>query len=557
MRKVLQLRVLIVAIFAVAILTPVLLLVYQSFLSGSFFAPNVEPSLDAYQFVLTDPQFWLALRNSLLIAAGMAFVAIPLGTGFAFLIARTDIPFKRVLGVVMILPMLMPSIIVGFGYIVAAGPTGLYSNIAQSILGFIPWTIYSPWTIIILSGFGSVPYVYLYTLTALSEVSSEMEEAARVSGANPIRTAANISLPLVTPAIAFSGVLVAFLGIELFGLPLILGAQADFDPLSVYLYKLTNRFGVPSYPIMATVVLLMIAASLPLVLIQRRLTRSAERFVSIKGKGSQRKLVSLGAMRWVFLGVILIWILLAVFVPLSGVVLRAFVNEWGSGVNLFEQFTWNHLEAAITQPSLSRSILNTVLLGTVGGLAAVACFLALALALRRQTGFLPWLMDHLVLIPRAIPGLAIGLVFLWVFLFVPGFAPLRSTLVSIWVAYMVVWLSYGLRLLSTAQLQIAPELEEAARVTGASPGRTLATVTMPLMKRGILSAWLLIFLMFVKDYSTGVYLMTSGNEVIGSLLISLSESGEMAAVAALSLINIVLIGTGLAVALRFGVRLNE
>lgn len=556
MTKVIQPRVLIVLVFAIAICLPLFLLIYQSFLSTSFFAPAAQASLDAYAFVLTDSEFWFALRNSLLIAFGMAAVAIPLGTGFAFLIARTDIPFKKLLGVILILPMLIPSIIVGFGYIVAAGPTGFYSNIASSILGFVPWTIYSPWAVIILSGFGAVPYVYLYALTALSEISSEMEEAARVSGANPFRTALNVSLPLVTPAIAFSGVLVAFMGIELFGLPLILGAQTDFDPLSVYLYKLTNRFGVPSYPIMATVVLLMVAVSLPLVLLQRKLTSSAERFVSIKGKGSQRRLVTLGGWRWVLLGAVLVWVTFAVIVPISGVLLRAVVTEYGVGVNIFEQLTFTHLQEALTQPSLARSIINTIVLGVVGGFAAVACYVALAMALRNQRGPLPWIMDHLVLVPRAIPGLAMGLVFLWVFLFIPGLSGLRSTLISIWVAYMVVWLSYGLRLISTAQLQIAPELEEASRVTGASPARTFRSVTLPLMKRGILSAWLLIFLMFVKDYSTGVYLMTSGNEVIGSLLISLSESGAMDVVAALSVINIVLIGTGLAVALRFGVRLT-
>ena len=134
---------------------------------------------------------------------------------------------------------------------------------------------------------------------------------------------------------------------------------------------------------------------------------------------------------------------------------------------------------------------------------------------------------------------------------------LRNTIFSVWLAYTVVWLAYGLRLISGALLQIGPELEESARTVGASPSRVMKDVTIPLIRFGLLASWLLVFMIFEREYSTGVYLLGQGTEVIGSMLVSLWGAGAIDQVAALSLINIGLVAVGLAVALRFGVRLHE
>jgi iron(III) transport system permease protein len=140
---------------------------------------------------------------------------------------------------------------------------------------------------------------------------------------------------------------------------------------------------------------------------------------------------------------------------------------------------------------------------------------------------------------------------------VPGLKELRNTVLSVWLAYTVVWLAYGMRLISSALLQIGPELEESARTVGASGAQVLKDITVPLIRFGLLASWLLIFMIFEREYSTGVYLLGQGTEVIGSMLVSLWGAGAIDQVAALSLINIALVAVGLAVALRFGVRLHE
>jgi iron(III) transport system permease protein len=217
----------------------------------------------------------------------------------------------------------------------------------------------------------------------------------------------------------------------------------------------------------------------------------------------------------------------------------------------------------------------------IGGGVAVACYCAIALAMHRKPDGITRLLDYSVLVPRAIPGLLAGLAFLWVFLFVPswldGFLKgsenglaiwlsehlipalraVRSTIFAVWLAYSVVWLAYGMRLISTALLQVGPELEEAARAVGAQRGQVTRDVTLPLIKYGLLGAWLMVFLIFEREYSTGVYLLSPGTEVIGAMLVSLWAGGSTDLVAALSFINISLVAIGLGIALRFGVKLHN
>jgi iron(III) transport system permease protein len=165
-------------------------------------------------------------------------------------------------------------------------------------------------------------------------------------------------------------------------------------------------------------------------------------------------------------------------------------------------------------------------------------------------------VDYLVMLPRAMAGLVAGLALLWVFLFFKPLSPLRSTMVSIWLAYTIVWVAYGMRLVSGTLLQVGPELEEAARTVGATDMQVKRDVTLPLIRTGMIASWLLIFLIFVREYSTGIYLLGPGTEVIGSLLVSLWGTGAVDLVSALSVVNVVMIGAGLAVAIRLGVRLH-
>jgi len=575
------LRGVVVALTALAIFTPLCLIFYQSFLSAPFFMPEKELGLDAYRFIVDDPDFGMAFTNGLLLAAGLAAIAVPLGGMLAFLMVRTDLPGRNWIAPLLLVPIFVSPMVMGFGYVVSMGPVGFYSTWIKAVIGFIPWNVYSFTSIVVIAGMTHVPHVYLYASSALRSLGSDVEEAARVAGASPLRVMMSVSLPMIMPALAYAGVLVFFLGFEVFGLVLVLGDPEGHLVLPTYLYKLTNKLGTPSYHLMAAVAVCLVMVTMPLVMLQRWLLRSANKYVSIKGKGARSKALPLGRWKWLAYALLGAWLLLTIVMPLSGIALRSFVEYWGEGVSLAGVLTLQHFRDILEQPALIRAIVNTVLIGVVGGGLAVVCYSFIALAMHRRQDGIARFLDYSVLVPRAIPGLLAGLAFLWVFLFVPSWLDgmlqsvdnpvaawlsehlvpalrsLRSTIFAVWLAYSVVWMAYGMRLISTALLQVGPELEEAARAVGANRGQVVRQVTLPLVRYGLLGSWLMIFLIFEREYSTGVYLLSPGTEVIGAMLVSLWAGGSTELVAALSFINITLVAIGLGIALRFGVKLHD
>lgn len=351
----------------VAVALPLGFILFQSLLSAPFFDANKTLGIEGFRFIFSDPDFWSAVKNSFIIAGGMLFISIPLGGILAFLMVRTDLPGRRWLEPLLLTPVFVSPMVLAFGYVVAAGPVGFYSVWFKALFGTqsVPWNVYSIFAITVIVGLTHVPHVYLYSSAALRNLGSDVEEAARVAGARPFRVALDVSLPMTMPALLFAGVLVFFLGFEVFGLPLVLGDPEGHLVLATYLYKLPNKLGVPSYHLMAAVAVCIVAITFPLVLLQRRLLKTANRFVTVKGKANRSTVLPLGVWRWVALAIVALWLVLTVIVPISGIVLRAFVTNWGEGVPLAEVLTLANFTELFEQDNLVRAIVNTLGIGAV------------------------------------------------------------------------------------------------------------------------------------------------------------------------------------------------
>lgn len=551
-------RRIVIGLLAIAVLAPVGLIIYQSFLTAAFFSPRAKFGFDAYRYVFTDKNFYRALGTTAIFSFGMVAIAVPLGGLLAFLVTRTDIKAKRLLEILVLVPMFISSIVLAFGYTVSVGPTGFVSLFVRDLIGIVPWNIYSLPGMILIAGLSHVPHVYLYVSSAMRNLPSDLEEAARTTGASIWQVSRDVTLPMVLPALIFAAALNILLGFETFGIPLVLGDPNGIMVLTTYIYKLTTLFGTPTYQLMAVVAVVLILITLPLVWMQRKLLRNARKYAAMGGKGARVSTLKLGTSgQLIALSIIGFWLFVSVVLPIGGIAVRAFVDAWGEGVNLWDQLTFANFDRMLEVPSLVRGIINTVVLSVFGGALAVGIYLLVGLAGHRNWGMSNTVLDYIVLLPRALPGLVIGLAFFWVFLFVPFLTPFRPTLVSLFVAYVVVGLSYGLRLLQGTLIQVAPELEESARTTGATIGRTWKDVVIPIVRPGLAGAWALIMIIFLREYATGVYLMGAGTEVIGSLMVSLLQTGAMNTIAALSLISIVLTGAGLALALRLGAKIHD
>ena len=145
-------RALTILLTAAAVLAPLSLIGYQSLLNAPFFDAAKKIGVDAYAFIFADPDFWTALENSLLIAAGMTLIAVPLGAVLAFVMERTDFLGKRIIEPLLLVPSFVSPMVLSFGYIVAAGPVGFYSIWATDVFGAAPWGLYSLAAMSVIAG---------------------------------------------------------------------------------------------------------------------------------------------------------------------------------------------------------------------------------------------------------------------------------------------------------------------------------------------------------------------------------------------------------------------
>src|SRR5471030_596030 len=170
-------RFVVLGITTLAVVAPLSLVVYQSFLTAPFFDHSARLSLSAYSFVFAESDFWQAFWTSLAICIGMTAIAVPLGALLAFLMVRTDVPARRYLEPLILIPIFVSAVVIAFGYVVAVGPVGIFSTLAKDVLGFVPWNLYSLASLIAIAGLTHVPHVYLYSAAALRGLSTDLEEA--------------------------------------------------------------------------------------------------------------------------------------------------------------------------------------------------------------------------------------------------------------------------------------------------------------------------------------------------------------------------------------------
>ena len=536
----------VVLITALAIYVPLSFIIIQSFLSAPFFSPSKVFSLDAFRFIFADSDFYKALKSGFIPAFGLAAIAIPLGGMLAFLMIRTDLPGRRWIEPLILVPIFVSPMVLGFGYVVAAGPVGFFSTWAQSLLGFVPWNVYSLTSIVIIAGLTHVPHAYLYISSALRSMGSDVEEAARVTGASPLRVMVSVSLPMVRPAMLYATVLLFFLGLEVFGLVLVLGDPEGNLVLATYLYKLTNKLGIPSYHLMAAVAVVLICMTIPLVMLQRRLMRTANRFVTVKGKVCARRCRWASGAGWPARS------------SRSGCWSPSWCRCWacccapsyrtGAWASLLDVLSLDAFRTVFSQPNLMRAIVNSVAIGVFGGALAVFCytFVGWHAPQAGQRHALHGLQRAARgARPAGRPGLPVGV-------------PVRADVAGQRAGRRPRRLAVGAALRRMAARELhrvaafhaqhhlqrvaglhrgldglwpAADLVDAAasgpRAGRGRPQRRRASRPSHTPRDraagwyGLIGSWLLMFLIFEREYSTGVYLLSPGTETIGSMLVSL------------------------------------
>lgn len=523
---------------------PLVPMTWQAFLDKPLYYPDAAFTWNNFTRFVTDRDIAASLGATLVFSTIVVVLSMLIGVTLALLVGRTDLPWRGVLVGLLLWPLFLSPQIIGFGAILSYGPVGFVTTAIERLIGFKPWNLYSVPGIAVITAISNVPMTLLYCLTAASQQDPNHSAAARVAGAGPQIILRRINLPLMRPAIIFAIIMNIISALEQLAIPLILGAPVGIRLLTTLIYDKSFASGVPDYGLVAALALLLLGLVVILFFIQRLLLQKAHRFVSVGSRTGRIHPLSLGKWKWPALAIVLLYILFGTAVLVGGVAIRAFTAVFSPFVSPLSVLTLNNFLLILNEPVYVRSITNTLWLAVIGAVAGTALITAVALVAQRSELRLRRVVDALAQVPRVVPGIVVGLGVFYAVVFIPPLSVLSGTIWVLLVAYLIRFLSAGYGILSPALLQISGDFDRAAKSVGAGWVRTVTRVVLPLTKPAAMSCFVLLMILIVKEYSSAIFLMKPGSEVIGSVTLSLWLQGQTGPVAALSIIQIA-ITTGL------------
>jgi iron(III) transport system permease protein len=518
---------------------PLAPIVYQSFLSDRLYERDKQLTLHNYALALSSPELWATVLTTVVFVAAATVISLVLGVAIAVLLARTDVPTRSVLHDLVIVPFYVSPLVLAFAWAILYGPSG-FATIGVRQLGLPTWELYSVGGMAVVAAVYYVPYAYLYAIGSLALTDPQLEDAGRIAGAGPFRTLFSITLPLLRPALLGSALLTLVSAIELLSIPLVLGLPVGIDVLATFLWATASRATPNDYGIVAAVSVSMLLVITVLVWLQARITGQERRFVTVGGKAIRGRVVSLGRVRWVVAILLWVYVLVCVLLPLLGIFAQASTSFLTPLVNPLELLTIDNFRQIFDQPAYVESIRNSIIVSVVGGLVATA-FIAFAVLVTTRSDFpLRGVLSYVALYPRAVPGIIVGIGFLWSTLLVPGLGELRNTLAVLAIAFTVRFLPIGFGAVVPSVVRVSNELDRAGRISGASWLRTMRSVMVPLLRPALASAFILLFVSFLKEYASALFLVSRGSEVIGTTMIELWRQGNSGPVAALASVQLVI-----------------
>jgi iron(III) transport system permease protein len=498
-------------------------------------------TLENYRHLVADPAFVKPLVTTMWTSAAVGILCLITAAPMAYLVARTDLPFKRFFRVLVLASFVTPPFLGAFAWVLLGGPNaGILNQWYYGLTGLKPFeaqpllNIFSAWGMVFVMALYTFPYVFTFVANSLDMIPSELEEASAIFGASPWRTAIHITLPLVMPAL-LAGFIIAFLqSMTLFGVPAILALPAGVDTMTT---KIWSLFQFPPQPGLAA------AASLPLLLVTVLLLRTQAGIMGrrgysiIGGKSTGIRTIRLKAWKAPALALFAFVLACSVVLP-YGVLLRtAFLRNWSAPMagNLsLEHWRFVFLEFSQTKTAFANTFILGASAATVGTILAVTIAY---LSLRK----LVWGHRYLAFLataPVAIPGIVLA-----VGLFLAYTQPplvLYGTLAIIFLAYVTKELPVGYQQVASSLKAVHPELEEASRIFGATRLRALVDITAPLIRNGVIATWILIFIGSIRELSATILLFTAKTKTISVTMFDLRESNDWGPIAVLSITMLVI-----------------
>jgi iron(III) transport system permease protein len=491
--------------------------------------PPEEIGFGNYSELFEEPR---VILNTLLVASIATVLAVAFGFIQAWILTRTAIPGRERLERLMELPYYMTPLIGALAWGVLLGPkTGLVNQIWHSI-GFNSdfFNIYTPWGIAWVMALFEGTVAFVMISASMKSMDPSLEESSRVLGAGKLRTALKVTLPLVAPGVLSATIFVFAEMLGSFAAAFVLGIPGRFFVVTTAIWEATLSFP-PDYGRAAAMGLSLFGAMVITLGCARLIMRHGS-YATITGKAFRPRAMEVGALRYPLMGIAWGYIIVAVILPLCSLLLTS-MERFATVIIPQMQFTFANYETALQMGSLAPAFGNSLILGITVATLGVPTIGVLAWIIYRSRVPGRGMMEFVVMIPAAVPRLVFGLGLLWAWINIP--IPIYGTLWLLGIAYFTVFLPLGLRTIAGVVLQVDPSLEECARVCGASWGYQMRTVTLPLLRPGLVAAWLLIFIASVRELGVSIFLMGPNSKVIAPAIVNswLSSSSELSAAMAL------------------------
>lgn len=528
-------------------------------IEGTFSSDTGGFTLDGFRRAFSDNgNFTSMVGNTLVFAIGSTLLSLLIATLLAFVLVRTDTPFKALFFAASLVPLIIPGVLYTPSWIFLADTDigVLNSMIFQPIFGHSVLNVYSMKGMIWVQGLHNAPIAFLFMVAAFRGMDPSMEESALVSGASRLRVLRRITVPLLRPAIVAGCLLLFVQGIEGFEVPALLGLQQGIYVFTSRLYVATHQYPV-DFGAAGALALALLAVAVVAALLSWWLVRNARHYQTITGKAFRPRPIELGkARKWVGAAVA-VYFFIAAVLPFLVLIYSSLLPYYRTpSLEAFKSMSFDTYRDVFALSAVTNAIKNSIVLGIAT--ATVVMILTAIVAWGVVKTKVPGrqLLDGLTLTPLVIPGLVLGLALIFVYLRVP--LAIYGTIWIMLISFATSHLPYGMRFSMAAMGQVSDELEESAHVSGASRATAFRRITVPLMSAGLFAGWVFILIHTLRSLGTVILLYSPGNEVLSVLIFSAVQNGNYTQVAALGVlvmsILVFLVTIAYKIGLRFGLK---
>ncbi|QDC00701.1 iron ABC transporter permease [Mesorhizobium sp. 8] len=491
-------------------------------------------TLAHFATLFSDARFYASAWNSVLFSTLSTAFSVAFGGILAWVVVRTDAPLRWLAYVTAVVSLGTPYLLHVTAWLFFLGRSGPINEAYRALGGAgMLVDVNSMWGMVLIQGVLWTPLVFLLLSATFQRSNAEMEEAARMCGASVARTFWAISVRLAWPAVTGMALFVFIRNLESFDVPVLVGSPGRVYLLTTDIYLSMTEMP-PKMGEASAFSLFLIAILSVLLFFYNRFSANADRYASVTSKGYRPRPFDLGRFRWLGSTVVLANFVLVLALPLLvslWIALSPFLQPIRP--SRIGTLTLANFAVVLSDPHYIELGVNTVLVASGAATAAVGiALLAAWLVVRRWPG--GRVIEQLAAIPIVFPGIVVGVALIVLALSLP--VPLYGTLALVALAFLIRFLPYGMRYTHTGILQIHHELEEAAAASGASQGRVLTSVVLPLLAPALASGWVFIFLLGANELSMSVLLAGANSQVMAVAMFERWSAGQATEVFALGLV---------------------